>query len=61
MDLAEITKQTREAMKLSQSKFALLIQTNQTEISFIERGFVPNDQEKISKIYELYEERVQKS
>lgn len=60
MDLAEITKQTREAMKLSQSKFARLIQTNQTEISFIERGFIPNDQEKISKIYELYEERVQK-
>lgn len=60
MDLAEITKQTREAMKLSQSKFAQLIHTNQTEISFIERGFIPNDQEKISKIYELYEERVQK-
>ena len=60
MDLAEITKQTREAMKLSQSKFAQLIHTNQTEISFIERGFISNDQEKISKIYELYEERVQK-
>lgn len=60
MDLSEITKQTREAMKLSQSKFALLIHSNQTEISFIERGFIPNDQEKISKILELYKERIQK-
>ena len=41
-------------MGLTQAKFAKLIGTNQTEISFIERGFVPNDQDKIDKIYELF-------
>lgn len=56
MDLSEITKKTREALKLSQRDFALIIHSNQTEISFIERGFIPSDQEKITKIYELYKE-----
>lgn len=55
MDLSEITKRTREALKLSQKALALIIHSNQTEISFIERGFIPSDQEKITKIYELYE------
>lgn len=54
MELADITKKTRQHMKLSQKQFALLIPTNQTEISFIERGFIPNDKEKINRIYELY-------
>ena len=60
MDLAEITKTTRNALKLSQRELAILIHSNQTEISFIERGFIPNDQEKSPKIYDLYKERVQK-
>ena len=43
-------------MKLTQKKFAELIGSNQTEISFIERGFVPSDREKIRAIYELAKE-----
>lgn len=54
MDLQQITKKARQEMGLSQKQFAVLIQTNQTEISFIERGFIPNDQDKINRIYELY-------
>ena len=41
-------------MGLTQKQFAAMIGTNQTEISFIERGFLPTDSEKISKIFELY-------
>ena len=54
MDLQQITKKTRQEMGLSQKQFAVLVQTNQTEISFIERGFIPNDKDKINRIYELY-------
>lgn len=61
MSLSEITKKTRQALKLSQKDLALIIHSNQTEISFIERGFIPNDQEKINKIYELYKETMSKN
>ena len=54
MNLAWITKETRQRMGVSQAKFAELVGSNQTEISFIERGFIPNDQDKMDKIYELY-------
>jgi len=42
-------------MKLTQKQFAVLVGTNQTEISFIERGFIPDNQEKIKNIIKLYE------
>ena len=54
MTLSEITKKTRQEMRLSQKKFAVLVNSNQTEISFIERGFIPTDQDKINRIYDLY-------
>ena len=54
--LAEMCKTAREKMCLSQSKFAKLIGTNQTEISFIERGFIPENKEKIKNIKRIYEE-----
>lgn len=51
--LAEICQRTRWKMRLSQREFAKLIYTNQTEISFIERGFLPMDNGKIERIMEF--------
>lgn len=56
MALADICKTTRYSLSLSQREFAELIGTNQTEISFIERGFIPESKDKINKIYTLYNE-----
>jgi transcriptional regulator with XRE-family HTH domain len=56
MKLAEMCREARESMRLSQSKFAQLIGTNQTEVSFIERGFVPSDKEKVKAIENLFKE-----
>ena len=53
--LAEMCKAVRKATHLSQIKMAELIETNQTEISFIEQGFIPEDKDKIDRIKELYE------
>ena len=54
MELGEITKKARRGMNLSQKQFAKRIGSNQTEISFIERGFIPNNQDKIAQIYLMY-------
>lgn len=54
--LAEMCKTARQNLRLSQYKFVDLVGTNQTEISFIERGFVPENEEKIQNIQKLYEE-----
>lgn len=48
-------KQAREAMRLSQRAFAKIIGTNQTDISFIEMGFIPEDKRKINAIKTLYD------
>ena len=53
--LAEMCKTARAERKLTQTKFAELVGTNQTEISFIERGFIPEDKKKIQNIIKLYE------
>lgn len=52
--LKEKCKIAREHFKMSQEKFSVIIGTNQTEISFIERGFVPEDKNKVKKIEILY-------
>ena len=44
----------RTKRKLSQSDFAKIIGSNQTEVSFIERGFIPKNKSKIKKIRQLY-------
>lgn len=54
MTLAQMSKEVRERLRMSQEKLAQLVGTNQTEISFIERGFIPNDCEKILKIEQLF-------
>lgn len=53
MNYGEICARVRWKMRLSQREFAKLIGSNQTEISFLERGFVPTDMCKIERIVEL--------
>ena len=54
MGLKEMCKQARKYMKMSQAEFAKVVKSNQTEISFIERGFIPEDTKKINKIETIY-------
>lgn len=58
MELAKKTKATRERLNLSQKELAEEIGTNQTTISFIERGFIPKQVivDCIEKIYDMYME-----
>ena len=54
MELKEKCKLARKYMKMSQEQFAKVIKSNQTEVSFIERGFIPEDEKKIDKIETIY-------
>ena len=54
MELKEMCKKARNYMKMSQAEFAKVIKSNQTEVSFIERGFIPEDKRKIEKIEVIY-------
>jgi transcriptional regulator with XRE-family HTH domain len=52
--LKEMCRLARKQMKLSQCEFSKLIETTQPEISYIERGFIPEDPKKILKIKSFY-------
>lgn len=55
MELKEKCKYVREKIGMSQKDFAeRFLDTNQTEISFIERGFIPENRNKIETINRLY-------
>lgn len=54
MELADMCKEVREALAISQRELAMMIGSNQTEISFIERGFTPSDTAKVNAIIEEY-------
>ncbi len=54
MELAEKCKKVRQIYNLSQKELAELVGSNQTEISFIERGFIPITGVK-NQIEELYQ------
>ena len=54
MELKDMCREVRRIKRLTQRKLAELIGSNQTEISFIERGFIPTDTTKIDRIKELY-------
>lgn len=54
LTLAEKCQVIRIKMRISQAKMAKLVGTNQTEISFVERGFLPRDCAKIEKIEALW-------
>lgn len=47
-------KDVRRELKLSQRELGVLIRSNQTEISFIERGFTPS-KSKVTAIKNLYD------
>ena len=56
MTLANMAKAIRQETGISQKQLAEMIGTNQTEVSFIERGFIPLNPEKqiaILKIFNL--------
>lgn len=55
MSTAEMCVKIRDKLGITQKQLAGLISTNQTEISFIERGFVPNNYQKVVAINRLYE------
>lgn len=54
MELADMCKEVREALAISQRELAMMIGSNQTEISFIERGFTPSDTAKVDAIIAEY-------
>lgn len=57
MNYSDLCYMVRRKLKISQREFAEMIGSNQTEVSFIERGFVPNDKRKI-EIIEEYARKV---
>ena len=54
MDLKDKCYAVRSILNLSQKEFGMMVNSNQTEISFIERGFIPK-QKTIYLIELLYE------
>jgi transcriptional regulator with XRE-family HTH domain len=46
---------------MSQQDFAKIINSNQTEVSFIERGFIPEDAKKIQAIQIIYDLNCEKN
>lgn len=55
MELKDKCKFIRKELEMSQRQIAVLIQSNQTEVSFIERGFIPEDKNKIKMIDLIYQ------
>ena len=49
-----MSKEIRKALNVTQKRLAALLDTNQTEISFIERGFIPSE-ERIKQLRCYYE------
>lgn len=56
MQLSEMCKEIRRVLRISQKKLAEMIGSNQTEVSFIERGFIPEKTKKIEAIHILFEQ-----
>lgn len=56
MTLANMAKAIRQETGMSQKQLAEKIGTNQTEVSFIERGFVPPSPEKQIAILKIFNE-----
>ena len=56
MLLADMAKTIRQETGMSQKQLAEMIGTNQTEVSFIERGFIPPAPEKQIAILNIFNE-----
>ena len=56
MKLADMAKIIRQETGMSQKQLAEKIGTNQTEVSFIERGFIPSAPEKQIAILKIFNE-----
>ena len=56
MTLANMAKAIRQETGMSQKQLAEMIGTNQTEVSFIERGFIPLNPEKQIAILNIFNE-----
>lgn len=54
MELKEKCQKARAYLRMTQAEFWKVIKSNQTEVSFIERGFIPEDNRKIEKIEVIY-------
>lgn len=54
MTLADVAKTIRQETGMSQKQLAEKIGSNQTEVSFIERGFIPRDPEKQIAILNIF-------
>ena len=55
MELKEKCQKARAYLRMTQAQFCKVIKSNQTEVSFIERGFIPEDKRKCEKIEQIYQ------
>ena len=56
MSLADMAKTIRQETGISQKQLGEMIGSNQTEVSFIERGFIPPAPEKQIAILNIFNE-----
>lgn len=61
MPLADMTKTIRRETGMSQKQLAEMIGSNQTEVSFIERGFIPSAPEKQNAILKIFNEVIKEN
>ena len=61
MSLADMTKTIRQETGMSQKQLAEMIGTNQTEVSFNERGFIPLNPEKQIAIENIFNEVIKEN
>lgn len=61
MSLADMTKTIRQETGISQKQLAEMIGSNQTEVSFIERGFIPHAPEKQIAIENIFNEVIKEN
>lgn len=53
LDFGTVVNRIREKMRVTQARLAFLIGTTQTEVSFMERGFLPRNPRKVASIVYL--------
>lgn len=61
MLLADMVKTIRQETGMSQKQLGEMIGSNQTEVSFIERGFIPHAPEKQIAIENIFNEVIKEN